>query len=145
MKEDNRPVKMIYLCGPIDAISKEESSAWRTIAYDKLATMGIVSAVPGLETIKLTCEQIVELDSTMINLCDTVLINLNFLNDTSKQRIGTGTLIEIGMSFARNKKLIAFSEQPISDKFLFLKGMCDVVVSTMDEALQIIKTINEGA
>jgi len=106
--------------------------------------MGIVSAVPGLETVKLTCKQIVDLDSNMIDLCDAVLINLNFLNTTSEQRIGTGTLIEIGMSFARNKQLIAFSEKPISDKFLFLKGMCDVVVPTMDEALQIIKTMNEG-
>ena len=78
----------------------------------------------------------------MIALSDALIVNLNFLNETREQRVGTGTLIEIGMAFAQGKKIIAFSSEPISEKFLFLKGLCTKVVNTLDEAIQVVAFTN---
>lgn len=141
-RDDNRVIRVVYLCGPIDGISKAESSNWRTEAYDALSAMGIVSTVPGLEKIQLTSEQIVKLDDTMITVSDTILANLNFLLTKGEQRLGTGSLMELGMGFAQRKRIIAFINGELPAHFKFLRGTYDYLCSSLEEALNKIVEIN---
>ena len=144
MKLDTRAIKIVYLCGPIDAVSAEESKGWRTIAYDKLSQLAVVSTVPGLEVTKMTPDQIVRLDSHMIRLSDAVIANLNFLSEPPTRRIGTGTLVEIGMAFAQGKKIIAYSELPLHNSFFFLRGLCKPMYTSLAEAIAVVEDVNEG-
>ena len=144
MKQDERAIKIVYLCGPIDAVSAEESKGWRTVAYDKLSQLAVVCAVPGLEVTKMTPDQIVRLDSSMIRLCDAVIANMNFLSEPPTRRIGTGTLVEIGMAFAQGKKIIAYSEAPLHSSFFFLRGLCKPLYTSLEEAIAVVKDVNEG-
>jgi len=141
-KVDVRKIKLVYLCGSIDGVSKDVSQSWRTKAYDTLAAMGICSVVPGLETNKLNCAQIVKLDDTMIELCDTILVNLGFLQDQSNKRLGTGSLIELGMGLAQRKLIIGFIKGgELPEHCKFLKGTLDGLCSSLDEALTVIESI----
>lgn len=144
MKLDTRAIKIVYLCGPIDAVSAEESKGWRTVAYDKLSQLAVVSTVPGLEVTKMTPDQIVRLDSHMIRLSDAIIANLNFLSEPPTRRIGTGTLVELGMAFAQGKKIIAYSEKPLNNSFFFLRGLCKPLYNSLDEAIAVVKDVNEN-
>jgi len=136
-------VRCVYLAGSIDGISKTESQSWRVIAYDQLSMLGIVSTVPGLETVKLNSQQIVKLDNNMIHLSDAILINLNFLTAVNDKRLGTGSLCELGMGLAWGKLIIGFIDGGVlPDHCKFLSGSCDKVVSTLDEAINEIEIIN---
>jgi nucleoside 2-deoxyribosyltransferase len=141
--EDKRPIKLVYIAGPIDGISREEAQNWRVEAYDFLASIGVVSAVPGLEKTKMKSDQIVKLDDNMINLCDCILVNLSYLTKKPEKWWGTGTLVELGMAFARRKIIVAFTNGAELDaNFLFLRGIFDYKFNSMEEALNCIKTIN---
>jgi len=148
-KEDKRPIKVVYLCSPIDGISKKEALKWRKKAYDFLSSIAVCSMVPGLERInkKLTSQQIVKLDDTMISVSDCILINLDFLtlNKGEGKRLGTGTLIELGMGFVKRRIIIAFTTGAIPEHFKFLKGVYDYFFTSMEEALNKIKEINDKA
>ena len=144
MRLDTRAIKIVYLCGPIDAVSAEESKGWRTLAYDKLSQLAVVSTVPGLELTKMTPDQIVRLDSSMIILSDAVIANLNFLSEPPTRRIGTGTLVELGMAFAQDKRIIAYSEKPLENSFFFLRGFCTPLYTSLEEAISVVRDINEG-
>ena len=145
MRIDARPIKVVYLGGPIDDVSATESKGWRTEAYDKLSQMGILCAVPGLEATKMTPEQIVQLDDTMITASDALLVNLTYLMNPITKWIGTGTLVELGMGFAQGKQLIAFSDKPFpTHTFYFLRGLCKPLYSSLDAAIAAIAEINKG-
>ena len=140
-----KKIKMVYIAGPIDGISREAAQNWRTDAYDALAQMGIISAVPGLEKTKMKSDQIVDLDANMISSCDVVLANLDYLTITPTKWMGTGTLVELGMGLAYRKIIIAFTNgKELDANFLFLKGTYDYLFSSMTEALAKIKEINEN-
>ena len=141
----NKRIKLVYLCGSIDGVSKEVSQNWRMEAYNYLSSVGVISAVPGLETKKLSSEQIVDLDATMIHYCDAFLVNFNFLNQKSDKRLGTGSLSEIGMGFAWGKVIIGFIDGGVFPEHCkFLKGECDYLYPSMGEALKMIKGINDA-
>ena len=141
-REDGRAIRVVYLCGPIDGISREDSQNWRMDAYDALSMMGIVSTVPGLEKAKLTSDQIVKLDDTMIAVSDAVLVNLNFLLVKGEQRLGTGSLMELGMAFAQRKRIIAFVDGELPAHFKFLRGVYDCLLPSLKVALTKIAEIN---
>jgi hypothetical protein len=75
---------------------------------------------------------------------DSTLINLNFLNSKSEKRLGTGTLIEIGMGLAQNKKLIGFIEGwELPNHCKFLKGVIGAsLFNSLDAALKHIESVN---
>ena len=141
-REDKRPCKLIYLCGSIDGVSKDESQNWRTEAYDCLSGIGVVCAVPGLEKTQLTPNQIVKLDDNMIDLCDTILVNLNFLLVKGEKRLGTGSLMELGMGFAKRKLIIGFVDGVLPEHLKFLMGAYDHLFTSMEEALNCIAILN---
>lgn len=143
MRIDPRPIKIVYLGGPIDDVSAKESKGWRTEAYDKLCQQGILCAVPGLEATKMTPEQIVKLDETMIAASDALLVNLTYLTDPITKWIGTGTLVELGMGFAQDKRIVAFSTKPFpTHTFYFLRGLCKPLYASLDEAIEAIRVAN---
>jgi len=145
-KVDKRPIRLVYIAGPIDGISREAAQNWRTEAYDFLAQIGVVSAVPGLEKTKMKSDQIVKLDDNMIDLCDVVLVNLNYLTIKPEKWWGTGTLIELGLALARRKIIVAFTDNKELDaNFLFLRGILDYKFNSMSEALNCIKELNDKA
>ena len=142
---DNRPIKVVYLGGPIDDVSAKESKSWRMKAYDQLSQLGILCAVPGLETIKMTPEQIVQLDDTMITASDALIVNLSYLMQPMTKWIGTGTLVELGLGYAQNKRSIAFSDKPFpGHTFYFLRGMCKPLYPSLEEAIAVVERINNG-
>lgn len=144
MKFDvNKKCNMVYLCGSIDGVSKEVSQNWRMEAYDFLSSIGVVSAVPGLEKIKLTPQQIVALDATMIYLSDAILVNFNFLKANSDKRLGTGSVAELGMGLVQNKIIVGFIDGgELPEHCKFLRGTYDYLFPSMQEALQYIDMIN---
>ena len=143
---EDKPIRLVYIAGPIDGISREAAQNWRTDAYDFLAGIGVVSAVPGLEKTKMKSHQIVKLDTNMISLADAVLVNLDYLTMKPTKWMGTGTLVELGMALAQDKKIIAFTNgSELDANFLFLKGVYDHFYLSMDEALQKIKELNDRA
>ena len=138
-----KPIALVYLAGTIDNVSKEESQGWRARAYDMLASIGVVSAVPGLEKIQLTSKQIVELDSTMVNIADAVLVNLSYLTKAPTKWVGTGTLIELGLALSLGRPIIAFTEgKELSHHFKFLNGVITKFCNSLDEAIELIDDIN---
>jgi nucleoside 2-deoxyribosyltransferase len=140
---ENRNCRLVYIAGSIDGITREEAQNWRTEVYDFLSGIGVCSLVPGLEKTKLTSSQIVNLDFNMIDLCDTILVNLDFLTKEKKKWVGTGTLIELGIGLSKEKRIIAFTMgEKLSDNFLFLNGSYDHLFYSMQEALNKIKEIN---
>jgi nucleoside 2-deoxyribosyltransferase len=141
--EDERTIRVVYLCGPIDGVSKAESETWRTKAYDALSIMGIVSTVPGLEKVQLNSQQIVKLDDTMIAVSDAILVNLNFLLAKGEQRLGTGSLMELGMGFAQRKIIVAFVDGELPAHFKFLRGVYDHLLPSLEAAIHKIGEINE--
>jgi len=144
LPENRKKIRMVYIAGPIDGISREAAQNWRTEAYDTLAQMGIVSAVPGLEKTKMKSGQIVRLDENMIHSADAILVNLTYLANPPTKWMGTGTLVELGMGLAYRKLIIAFTEGgELDENFLFLRGTYDHYFSSMKEALEKIREINE--
>lgn len=137
-----RPIQKVYLAAPIDGVTEDIAQSWRTKAYDYLAQNAILSLVPGKETRGLlTPPEIVDLDTCMIKNADAILVNLNFLVNPKLGR-GSGTLAELGMAIAYgDKPIIAFVEGDLGDN-KFVKGMCSHILSTLEEALEVLVNIN---
>ena len=143
MRFDTRQIKAVYLCGPIDDVSAAESKGWRMTAYDKLSQLGVVCTVPGLESIKMTPDQIVRLDDTMITLSDAIIANLGFLTNPITKWVGTGSLVELGMAFAQGKTIIAYADKPFAtNTFYFLRGLCKPLYPSLDAAIAEVARIN---
>jgi len=101
---------VVYLCGPMEAVSIEESKGWRDIATNLLSDSCVVldpcRRVHTFEARQM--KRIFELDLRDIRDCDIVLVNLNLMYDKPSH----GTAQELFYAhYVLHKPVIAFKNE----------------------------------
>jgi nucleoside 2-deoxyribosyltransferase len=95
-------MKKIYLCGPINGCTDEESKSWRDLVSVKANGIGCETIDPmrrdyrGRESVNY--REIVELDKIDVRTCDVVLVNY--------EKPSVGTSMEVFFAWSIGKPVV---------------------------------------
>ena len=142
---------IVYLAGPIVGHTHEEAFGWRERMADALQNMNIVAIVPGAD-----CElgedgvlreaqrkvglRAASADNAAIKYSDVVLVNL-----LGAHRVSIGTMVELGWAREMNKPVLTVLEKGGLHDHPFVEWCSTVVVSTLEQALDILLEYAEVA
>jgi len=106
-------LRTVYLCGPMEHVSKEEAKGWRDIATDLLSSAGIYILDPTRRIHnfeKKYMKRIFELDLRDIRESDIILANLD-----NPKIAKHGTAMEVFYAaYVLQKPVVAFKADPDS-------------------------------
>lgn len=144
----------VYLAGPILGATYDEARyGWRKYVADRLAA-GILALSPmrqegHLAEVKGTLEQgkwpkrVISGDKAVfykdvldIERADIVLVNL-----IGAKRISIGTMVEIGLAFAKGKKIVTVMEPGNMHEHPFVTEPSMIVTDSLDEAIDIVNSL----
>lgn len=127
---------VVYLCGPMEAVSVEESRGWREIAISKLSDCCVLldpcRRVHTFEARQM--KRIFELDLRDIRDSDIVLANLNLMHDKPSH----GTAQELFYAhYILRKPVIAFKSE-LTKLHPFIENTTTEWRSTVEKACETI-------
>lgn len=144
----------VYLAGPILGATYDEARfGWRQYVAERLAA-GILALSPmrqegHLAEVKGVLEQgkwpvrqlsgdkaVFYKDVLDIERADIVLVNL-----TGAGRVSIGTMVEIGLAFAKGKKIVTVMEPGNMHEHPFVTEPSMIVTSDLDEAIDIVNSL----
>jgi nucleoside 2-deoxyribosyltransferase len=142
----NKP--RVYLAGPIAGLSYEAAVDWRAATIEALApTIVGVSPMRGVDYLpqgysvvdEHTAKGITARDRFDIMTSDAVLMNV-----FGAKKVSIGSMIEAGWADAFRKPLVLVMEEDNIHFNALLVNIAGWIVPTLDEGIDIIKTIFEG-
>lgn len=143
---------LVYLAGPINGLSYQESMDWRVYAAQKFPLeIKVLSPMRGKEFLKkentigsisynnplATSKGITARDRFDVMRCDAVLMNL-----LDVKTVLIGTIIEIGWADAYRKPLIIAAESESTyAKHSIVSELAGFIVPTLDEAIDTVRAL----
>jgi len=127
----------VYLCGPMEGVSKEKASEWRSIATSFFSTHSIEVKDPTRRTkfhdevySSNLANKIVQLDMNDIAMSHVLLVNLKD-RDNGK---AWGSVMELALASQRGKTIITVIEKGFHHPFI--EVLSTEVYNTLEEALE---------
>jgi nucleoside 2-deoxyribosyltransferase len=133
-------IDKVYLAGPLECCSREKAIGWRQDVENQLRERGqILSLIPGFDSTDNEPDSITWLDFRMIDISEATLVNLTYL---AEGYVGTGTLIELGYAYAKNKMIVGYTEKPWPNENRFLRGILTRLFDNRQKAIDYLIGFN---
>lgn len=148
-------MKSVYLAGPIDGLSWDESTDWRDHATAVLGFEGIAARSPlraknylkghvklgdtaahGKLSVLSTARGIMTRDRFDATTCDVLLANLG-----GAKKVSVGTVMEIAWADLYRIPIVAVMEPGNVHEHAMVEEALGFRVNTLDEALDVVKAI----
>lgn len=159
MPRKGKDMHKVYLVGPIGGKTYGEAIGWRTIVSKALRYKGFEPICPmtgkqvlndgnkigtGLNNATAVKNgTILHTDLYRVRESDIILVNFLDIKVGETTTPPIGSLIEIGYASALRKLIVVVATDPYVQQHPFIAGL-SVVVSTMEEAIQVIENAPGG-